>query len=111
MNQRLPIPGGVRRAVQGGLHHEPVVQLRAIFGVTYFYPVFKVRVVQFGNDDLSDFYGNYNNVTAIVFREVLHRTFSGITIQCPAGYLLHKTLCSKRRTFRLIPVNREQQFD
>ncbi|MFC5468952.1 hypothetical protein ACFPPD_09475 [Cohnella suwonensis] len=43
--------------------------------------MFKVRVVQFFNDDLSDFYSNYNNVAASVFRDVLRNMVSGTVIQ------------------------------
>lgn len=54
---------------------------RTIFGTTFVYPVFKVRVVQFFNDDLSDFYSNYNNVAAFVFRDVLRNRINNTTIQ------------------------------
>jgi hypothetical protein len=52
-----------------------------LFGNTFVYPVFKVRVVQFFNDDLSDFFSNYNNVAAFVFKDVLRNTISGTPIQ------------------------------
>ena len=35
------------------------------------FPIFKKEVVQFFNDDISDFYANFNGVAADVFREVL----------------------------------------
>ncbi|WP_219834822.1 hypothetical protein [Paenibacillus sp. R14(2021)] len=54
---------------------------RQIFALTYVYPVFKVGVIQFPNDDLSDYYGNYNNVTAFVFQDVLRKQINGTTIQ------------------------------
>ncbi|QAY67584.1 hypothetical protein [Paenibacillus protaetiae] len=54
---------------------------RALFGSTFVYPVFKVSVVQFFNDDLSDYYSNYNNVAAFVFRDVLRSSVSGTPIQ------------------------------
>ncbi|MCM3627005.1 hypothetical protein M3194_06475 [Paenibacillus glycanilyticus] len=57
------------------------VALRVIFGNTFVYPVFKIKVVQFFNDDLSDFYGNYNNVAAFVFRNVLRNDINGVPIQ------------------------------
>lgn len=57
------------------------VALRTIFGTTFVYPVFKIRVVQFFNDDLSDYYGNYNNVAASVFKNVLHNEMNGIPVQ------------------------------
>ncbi|ULL13058.1 hypothetical protein DVH26_00345 [Paenibacillus sp. H1-7] len=54
---------------------------RAVFGITYVYPVFKAKVIQFYNDDLSDFYGNYNNAAAFAFRDVLRNTIQGTTVQ------------------------------
>lgn len=44
------------------------------------FPVFAKRVVQFYNDDLSDFYGNYNNVAAFSFRDVLKKSINNVTI-------------------------------
>lgn len=57
------------------------VSTRAIFAKIYVYPVFKLRIVQFPNDDLSDFYLNYNNVAAFVFRDVLRNSISRTSIQ------------------------------
>ncbi|WP_336787264.1 hypothetical protein [Paenibacillus sp. MMO-177] len=57
------------------------VALRSILGHTFVYPVFRIKVVQFYNDDLSDFYGNYNNVAAFVFRNVLLSEIGGVHIQ------------------------------
>ncbi|MCR2807353.1 hypothetical protein [Paenibacillus soyae] len=57
------------------------VRVRRIFGTTFVYPVFRAQVVQFFNDDLSDYYGNYNSVAAFTFRSVLRRRISGTTIQ------------------------------
>ncbi|GLX66423.1 hypothetical protein [Paenibacillus glycanilyticus] len=70
------------------------VSVRTIFGQTYVYPVFKIRVVQFYNDDLSDFYGNYNNVAAFVFRNVLRNEVSGTFIQFSTD---KKKKCRKRK--------------
>jgi hypothetical protein len=53
---------------------------RMIFGRTHVFPVFKVRIIQFFNDDLSDFFRNFNNVAAFVFRDVLRNTISGTPI-------------------------------
>ncbi|SDW82484.1 hypothetical protein [Paenibacillus sp. CF384] len=58
------------------------VAVRDTFGLISVYPVFKVFVVQFYNDDLSDFYSNYNNVAAAVFRNVLRKSIQRATIQC-----------------------------
>ena len=44
------------------------------------FPVFKKAVIQFFNDDLSDFYHNFNGVAADVFREVLKHQINGIYI-------------------------------
>ena len=57
------------------------VRVRRIFGSTFVYPVFRARIVQFFNDDLSDLYGNYNNVAAFTFRSVLRNRISGTAIQ------------------------------
>jgi hypothetical protein len=57
------------------------VARRRIFGRTFVYPVFDIRVIQFFNDDLSDFYSNYNNVAAFVFRNVLRNTINNIPVQ------------------------------
>lgn len=57
------------------------VAIRKIFGRTFVYPVFKTRVIQFFNDDLSDFYSNYNNVAAFVFRNVLKNTINHTPVQ------------------------------
>ncbi|WP_127532908.1 hypothetical protein [Paenibacillus kobensis] len=40
-----------------------------------------MRIVQFFDDNLSDLYGNYNNVAAFVFREVLRNRISRTSIQ------------------------------
>jgi len=42
------------------------------FGSTILFPVFKKAVIQFFNDDLSDYYNNFNGVVADVFSEVLN---------------------------------------
>lgn len=57
------------------------VALKELFGNVFVYPVFKDAVIQFYNDDLSDYYSNYNNVAAFVFREVLKKEISGTVIQ------------------------------
>ncbi|WP_442598588.1 hypothetical protein [Neobacillus sp. D3-1R] len=49
---------------------------------TNVFPVFTKSVVQFFNDDLTDLYHNYNNVTAIVFSDILKSTVNGMTLDC-----------------------------
>ncbi|OIK13060.1 hypothetical protein BIV60_14725 [Bacillus sp. MUM 116] len=49
-------------------------------GVTSVYPVFTKSVIQFFNDDISDIYGNFNEVTAFVFRDVVREEINGILI-------------------------------
>lgn len=49
-------------------------------GQTSVFPVFKKKVVQFFNDDLTDLFSNYNNVAAFVFQAVLKNTINNITI-------------------------------
>ncbi|WP_301170138.1 hypothetical protein [Brevibacillus nitrificans] len=44
---------------------------RATISFTAVYPVFKARVIQFFNDDISDLFNNFNQVAAFVFRDVL----------------------------------------
>lgn len=61
-----------------------------IFGRAAVYPVFRARIIQFPNDDLSDFYRNYNNVAAFVFRDVLRRTISRTSIRCSTAQLKSK---------------------
>jgi hypothetical protein len=46
------------------------------------YPIFEKRVIQFSNDDFSDFYNNYNGVVAAVFKEVLVEWPGGIPLLC-----------------------------
>ncbi|CAM3339343.1 hypothetical protein PALU110988_17130 [Paenibacillus lupini] len=70
------------------------VTLRSIFGNTFVYPVFRIRVIQFFNDDLSDFYGNYNNVAALVFRNVLRTVIDDIPIQLSTD---KKKSCKKKK--------------
>ncbi|MDP4164192.1 MAG: hypothetical protein Q8898_13900 [Bacillota bacterium] len=49
---------------------------------TFVFPVFTKSVVQFFNDDLTDLYHNYNNVTASVFRDIMKSTVNGVTLDC-----------------------------
>lgn len=47
------------------------------------WPIFSKSVIQFGNDDLSDYFHNFNGVTASVFKTVLNLT--------PGGFMLYPT--------------------
>jgi hypothetical protein len=49
-------------------------------GTESVYPVFSKSVIQFFNDDLSDFYNNFNEVAASVFRDVLRDEINSIPI-------------------------------
>ncbi|EFM08543.1 conserved hypothetical protein [Paenibacillus curdlanolyticus YK9] len=57
------------------------VTVQTGFGVTHVYPVYKLRIIQFFNDELSDLYANYNNVAAFVFRNVSRAIVSGTGIR------------------------------
>ena len=50
------------------------------FGITSVFPIFKKEVIQFFNDNLSDFYQNFNGVAANVFAEVLRPDIYGTNI-------------------------------
>ncbi|MFF2481039.1 hypothetical protein [Paenibacillus sp. NPDC058071] len=83
----LPGPLSPRTIVslyRTGLQSNRLYQFTAaktVFGSAFVYPVFKARVVQFFNDDLSDFYSNYNNIAAFVFRSVLRNAIGRTPIQ------------------------------
>lgn len=67
-------PSGIVKLCQTAFRTNALFQFaatRKFFGLEVVYPVFKARIIQFPNDDLSDYYGNYNNIAAFVFREVL----------------------------------------
>ena len=42
-------------------------------------------VVQFFNDDLKDFYGNFNGVTAQVVKDLIHKSYVNNTVQIEMG--------------------------
>lgn len=44
------------------------------------YPIFKPIIVQFFNDDLSDYYNNYNGYPAQIFKEILNVNIIGIPL-------------------------------
>lgn len=49
---------------------------------TAVWPIFTKSVVQFFNDDISDYYSNFNGVTAQVFRTVLLEEINGTLVNC-----------------------------
>ncbi|MFD1884522.1 hypothetical protein [Paenibacillus wenxiniae] len=44
------------------------------------FPIFAATVIQFYNDNMVDFYGNYNNTAAAVFHHILLQAVNGITV-------------------------------
>lgn len=44
------------------------------------YPIIKATVVQFFNDDLSDFYQNFNDIATNVFKDILQNSISEVSI-------------------------------
>lgn len=51
------------------------------FGPEIVWPIFSKSIIQFFNDDLSDYYNDYNEVTAKVFEKILNLS--------PGGFYLH----------------------
>ena len=50
------------------------------FVTTLIFPIFKKEVIQFFNDDISDYYNNFNGVASNVFAEVLRPDIYGTHI-------------------------------
>ena len=61
-------------------HYFECVKSGRLFGSNIIFPIFKKSVIQFFNDDLSDFYNNFNGVAADVFAEVLRSPIDDIFI-------------------------------
>lgn len=59
-----------------------VVQSLDPGNLTFIYPVFTKSVIQFYNDELSDLYHNYNEVTAKVFKQLIVDEVNGLAIGC-----------------------------
>ncbi|MFK0573234.1 hypothetical protein [Endozoicomonas sp.] len=66
----LEIKTGISNALEGNSLFERVED-KATFGKPVIYVIFSKVVVQFWNDDLSDFYSNFNEVAAFVFRDLM----------------------------------------
>jgi hypothetical protein len=74
----------IRMALQGNplfrnVYRRPTA---AFFLSKDVFPVFKKTIIQFYNDDLSDYYMNYNNVASHVFANVLKDNINGLYIHC-----------------------------
>jgi len=60
-----------KTALNTNCYFESVKVGQTLAGSPLIFLIFKKDVIQFFNDDLSDFYNNYNGVVAHVFREIL----------------------------------------
>jgi len=47
------------------------IEFKEVFDTTFVYPIFRREVLQFFNDDLSDYYSNFNGAVANVFADIL----------------------------------------
>jgi len=65
----------------GTNHYFECVESAEYFVSLLIFPVFKKEIIQFFNDDLSDFYNNFNGVVAKVFSEVLESHVFGVSIR------------------------------
>lgn len=77
----------VQQLIQTALKENPLlvdVKLRPVMpmGPAAVWPIIAKSVVQFPNDDISDFYTNFNGVAAEVFRTVLLGQISGTHVAC-----------------------------
>ena len=67
-------------ALSTNRYFEFATYVRTFSGFPIVFLIFKKDVIQFFNDDISDFYNNFNGVVADVFREVLKPTVHEIGI-------------------------------
>ncbi len=70
----------VRAILTRALRTNRLFRFAAIRSTSIVYPVFAKRVVQFYNDNLADYYLNFNGVAAFVFAEVLKGSLGNIAI-------------------------------
>ncbi|MCR1839689.1 hypothetical protein [Murimonas intestini] len=49
-------------------------KVRSLAGISFEYCIFKKTVIQFWNDDLSDYYGNYNGLPTDIAKDVLRES-------------------------------------
>lgn len=68
------------RILRLALRSNPLFRFAIVGPVSNVYPVFAKQVVQFYNDNLADYRGNFNGVTAFVFAEVLKASLGNIGI-------------------------------
>lgn len=74
--------------IRTALHGNPLFKnvyrgpTSVLFASRNVFPVFKKTVIQFYNDDLSDYYKNYNKVASHVFAIVLKEEINGLNIYC-----------------------------
>lgn len=71
----------VKSAFDGNKWYKKV-ETKILFGKLQVYPIFEKGVIQFANDDFSDYYDNYNGVVAAVIKEVLVEWPGGIPLLC-----------------------------
>lgn len=60
------------------------VQVKSLgpWGPPVVWPIFAKAIVQFPNDDISDYYSNYNEMAAKVFRTILLEQINGVPVAC-----------------------------
>ncbi|WP_322907861.1 hypothetical protein [Paenibacillus campi] len=77
---------GVAKLFQAALKDNPLftgVEVRPYLPIQssqVVFPIFEASVIQFYNDNLVDFYGNYNDTAAAVFHQILLNAVNGITV-------------------------------
>jgi hypothetical protein len=80
-------PAQVVQLIQTALKGNPLlvdvlVKQAGPWAPTAVWPIFTRSVVQFFNDDISDYYSNYNGVAAQVFGTVLLGEIGGTIVNC-----------------------------
>jgi hypothetical protein len=72
----------IKTALHGNGWFVDVAQGVLPSGLTIVFPIFSKNVIQFPNDNVADYYGNYNNVVAFVFQDILVSESGSIPIYC-----------------------------
>lgn len=70
-------PDCLYMVVTKGFKNNPLFVEAIEAGSSLVWAVIKKVVIQFWNDDLSDYYGNFNGVAENVFKEVTQETYPG----------------------------------